>query len=114
MELTPKQQEVFDYLVEYRRQRGYFPTRKEIGNHIGKGAGSAQFHLHRIEEKGYIELMPGMQRGIKVLSQKSDMEDFEQWSESVGYCLDKHSQGAFVHRSTTHAWIGWQAARSNM
>ncbi|MFK7985766.1 MAG: transcriptional repressor LexA [Sandaracinaceae bacterium] len=53
--LTDRQRAVFDYIVESIQDRGYPPTLREIGNHLGiKSTNGVNDHLRALERKGYL------------------------------------------------------------
>lgn len=63
-DLTPKQKQVFDFVVSYLDEHGCPPTVREISEHIGtKGTATAMMHLEKLEAKGHISRREGS-RGI--------------------------------------------------
>jgi repressor LexA len=53
--LTERQKAVLDYIVESIHDRGYPPTLREIGNHLGiKSTNGVNDHLRALERKGYL------------------------------------------------------------
>ena len=53
--LTDRQKAVLDYIVESIQDRGYPPTLREIGNHLGiKSTNGVNDHLRALERKGYL------------------------------------------------------------
>jgi repressor LexA len=63
--LTPRQQQVLDFITEYLDGHGYPPTMREMGVHLGiSGNISIINHLEALERKGYIRREPGSSRGI--------------------------------------------------
>lgn len=53
--LTQRQQAVLDFIVESIEDRGYPPTLREIGNHLGiKSTNGVNDHLRALERKGYL------------------------------------------------------------
>jgi len=53
--LTQRQKAVLDYIVESIQDRGYPPTLREIGNHLGiKSTNGVNDHLRALERKGYL------------------------------------------------------------
>ena len=65
--LTPRQQQVFDLIKEKISDTGMPPTRAEIANFFGfKSANAAEEHLKALAKKGYIEMLPGTSRGIRL------------------------------------------------
>lgn len=53
--LTDRQQAVLDFITESIETRGYPPTLREIGNHLGiKSTNGVNDHLRALERKGYL------------------------------------------------------------
>ncbi len=53
--LTERQRAVLDYIVESIHDRGYPPTLREIGNHLGiRSTNGVNDHLRALERKGYL------------------------------------------------------------
>jgi repressor LexA len=68
-ELTEKQKEVFEFLKDFLRKKGFPPTLREIASHFGlRGPKSPQKTLNILERKGYIRKVPGGSRAIEILS----------------------------------------------
>jgi repressor LexA len=73
--LTPRQQQIFDLIREKISDTGMPPTRAEIAAFFGfKSANAAEEHLKALAKKGYIEMLPGTSRGIR-LAQEFIAED---------------------------------------
>ena len=54
-DLTSRQQEVLDWIVEAIREQGYPPTVREIATHFGMASAyGVQRHLATLQKKGYI------------------------------------------------------------
>jgi repressor LexA len=65
--LTEQQQRILNYVIERQQENGSSPTVREITSHFGyKSPNNVQQHLQLIEQKGYIERLPGKSRGIVV------------------------------------------------
>ena len=65
--LTPRQQQIFDLIREKIADTGMPPTRAEIATNFGfKSANAAEEHLKALAKKGYIEMLPGTSRGIRL------------------------------------------------
>lgn len=65
--LTPRQQQIFDLIKESISDTGMPPTRAEIATFFGfKSANAAEEHLKALAKKGYIEMLPGTSRGIRL------------------------------------------------
>ncbi len=66
-ELTPRQAEVLAFIRETIKETGAPPTRAEIAYVFGfSSVNAAEGHLKNLERKGYIELVPGTARGIRL------------------------------------------------
>lgn len=65
--LTSRQEQVLSLIKSYLEETGYPPTRAEIAKELGfRSANAAEEHLRALERKGYIEMVPGASRGIKL------------------------------------------------
>lgn len=73
--LTPRQQQIFDLIRENISATGMPPTRAEIAEHFGfKSANAAEEHLKALAKKGYIEMLPGTSRGIRLAEEFTEEE----------------------------------------
>jgi repressor LexA len=67
-ELTSRQKELFDFLKDFVREKGFPPTLREMASHFGlKGPMGPQKTLNILERKGYIRKIPGESRAIEIL-----------------------------------------------
>jgi len=67
-DLTQRQSEIFDFIRSRLHDTGFPPTREDIARQFGFSSKTgAQDHLMAIARKGYIELVPGNARGIRLL-----------------------------------------------
>lgn len=65
MQLTPRQQQILDFIEQSMSSDGLPPTRAEIVAHFGFASpNAAQCHLRALAQRGAIELHPGRARGI--------------------------------------------------
>ena len=65
--LTARQSQIFDLIKEKISDTGMPPTRAEIADFFGfKSANAAEEHLKALAKKGYIEMLPGTSRGIRL------------------------------------------------
>ena len=71
--LTQRQNEVFEYVRTYFRDRGRPPTLKEIGAalRIASPAGVRK-HLIALERKGYLKRQPRVARGVRLAGAELD------------------------------------------
>jgi len=74
--LTPKQQQVYNFLRLFHKVNGYYPTTREIALGIVDGQQilpkrSSFSSVHRfldvLQERGWIEKMPGRARSLTIL-----------------------------------------------
>ena len=71
--LTKRQLEVLDLIHASIDENGMPPTRSEIANNLGfKSLNAAEDHLKALEKKEFIELIPCVSRGIKVLKKTNN------------------------------------------
>src|SRR3954469_4544529 len=69
-ELTPRQAEVLRLINEFAQNTGFPPTRAEIARMLGfRSANAAEDHLKALARKGFIELLAGASRGIRLKEQ---------------------------------------------
>ena len=73
--LTSRQQQIFDLIKEKIADTGMPPTRAEIANFFGfKSANAAEEHLKALAKKGFIEMLPGTSRGIRLAEEHIEEE----------------------------------------
>ncbi|MDG6882686.1 LexA repressor [Phocoenobacter uteri] len=74
--LTQRQQQIFDFVKSQIEETGMPPTRVEIAREIGfKSPNAAEEHLKALARKGYIEILSGTSRGIKLLVVEEEQEE---------------------------------------
>ena len=67
-EITTRQQQVLDVILETVRDRGYPPTVREIGEAVGLSSPSTvHSHLNALMKAGYIRKDPSKPRAIEVM-----------------------------------------------
>lgn len=65
--LTPRQQNVYDFIIKTIGEMGYPPTRAEISRALGfRSPNAAEEHLRALERKGAIRMIRGTSRGIRL------------------------------------------------
>ncbi len=65
--LTGRQQEIWDFLVEYVDRHGYPPTVREIGEQVGLASPSTvHAHLANLERAGYLKRDPTKPRALEL------------------------------------------------
>jgi repressor LexA len=65
--LTGRQQEIWDFLVDYVDRHGYPPTVREIGEQVGLASPSTvHAHLANLERAGYLKRDPTKPRALEL------------------------------------------------
>ncbi|MDP8967576.1 MAG: transcriptional repressor LexA [Actinomycetota bacterium] len=68
MDLTKRQQEIFDFIKRYSGQYGYPPTVRDIGKAVGLASSSTvHAHLANLEKLGLLRRDPSKPRAIELL-----------------------------------------------
>src|ERR1700691_4474689 len=68
MDLTKRQQEIFDFIKRYSAKYGYPPTVRDIGKAVGLASSSTvHAHLANLERIGLLRRDPTKPRAIEVL-----------------------------------------------
>ena len=76
MQLTARQQEIWQYLVSYVDDHGYPPTVREIGEKVGLASPSTvHAHLANLERAGLIKRDPTKPRAIELTGRARSHED---------------------------------------
>lgn len=74
--LTTRQQEVFDLIKRHIESTGMPPTRVEISKELGfRSPNAAEEHLKALARKGVIEIVSGVSRGIRLLTDIEEPEN---------------------------------------
>ena len=70
--LTDRQRQALDFIGTYIHSRGYPPTLREIGEHMGiRSTNGVNDHLKALEKKGYLEREDLKSRALRPLSLSS-------------------------------------------
>lgn len=68
MDLTKRQQEIFDFIKRYSADHGYPPTVRDIGKAVGLASSSTvHAHLANLEKLGLLRRDPSKPRAIELL-----------------------------------------------
>jgi len=74
--LTARQSEILELIKDNLHATGMPPTRAEIAAKLGfRSANAAEEHLKALARKGVIEILPGMSRGIRLVSDDYEIEE---------------------------------------
>ena len=72
IDLTERQREVYRFLRDLIRRRGYGPTVREIGDAFGiANPNGVMCHLRALERKGMIRRSPNKSRAIELTSESA-------------------------------------------
>ncbi len=74
---TPKQQEVYRFLVDFIKQNNYSPTQKEIARGINiseKSISCITRYLDELEKLNWVTRVPGTERSVVPTSMVSEVE----------------------------------------
>lgn len=84
--LTPRQQQVLDFIHEYMSANAMPPTRAEIARELGfRSANAAEEHLRALARKGAIEMIKGASRGIRLPQAANEPEDIDTGLPVIGH-----------------------------
>ena len=73
-DLTARQREILQFIVDFKRQNEMPPTRSEIARHFGfKVDNAAHEFVRALRKKGYLEIMPNTARGLRVVKELSPL-----------------------------------------
>ena len=66
-QLTPKQQQIYDYILTFADEHGYPPSVREISAAVNlKSPSTVHFHMKKLEAEGYIQKADGKTRAISL------------------------------------------------
>lgn len=66
-DLTPRQQQILDFLREFLARNGYAPTLQDIADAFGMASlNGPRKHLAALEAAGYLSLAPGAARALRL------------------------------------------------
>jgi repressor LexA len=73
MHLTKRQREIYEYLKDHIRSRGYAPSIAEIGKQFDlRSPATVHKHLSHLKEKGLIRKQQNLSRSIEVVPESSN------------------------------------------
>src|SRR5512139_1293866 len=73
LNLTKRQQEIFDFIKRYSAKHGYPPTVRDIGKAVGLASSSTvHAHLANLEKIGLLRRDPSKPRAIELLDKAAD------------------------------------------
>ena len=85
-ELTPRQEEILEYIKKYSKENRMPPTVREIGNHFEiSSTNGVRSILAALIKKGYINRSPRLSRGIEVITDGKDENMVEAPSNTIEF-----------------------------
>ena len=82
--LSPKQQQIYDYIISFSEEHGYPPSVREIGEYVGlKSPSTVHFHLKGLEAAGLISKAEGKTRAITVVDARPAQEPVREVPDQV-------------------------------
>lgn len=67
VELSELERDIFEFLQEKITYDGYAPSVRDIANALGiKSTSTVHAYMHRLEDKGYIQMEQGKSRAVKI------------------------------------------------
>lgn len=73
--ISPKQQQIYDFIISFQADHGYPPSVREIGAHVGlKSPSTVHFHLKGLETLGLIVKAEGKTRAITVIGGENPVQ----------------------------------------
>ena len=100
IEMTPRQAEVLEAVRAFFKMAGGAPTRTELGKILKiKHQSTVDHHLHALARKRWIEVVHGMERGIRLLREGVPLYEPDDFRRGIpaGY--------AFEERAKEPVWI---------
>jgi len=77
-DLTDRQRQALDYITDCLNARGYPPTLREIGEHMGiRSTNGVNDHLKALERKGYLVREELKSRALRPVDHKEPREEIE-------------------------------------
>ena len=80
--LTERQREVLEVIRAHVKRRGVPPSRTEMAKELGMASPSGvDGHLSALARKGWVELFPSVERGIKLIREGAPLLEAEELAE---------------------------------
>lgn len=74
--LSPKQQQIYDFILSFREMHGYPPSVREIAEAVDlRSPSTVHFHLKNLREAGLITQAEGKTRAMSITDEKYDRRD---------------------------------------
>lgn len=74
-QLTEKQKDILNFIIQFHNEVGYPPTLRQIGKHFGiSSTFGVKRHLDALVKKGYLNVESFASRGISIIKQEDETE----------------------------------------
>jgi repressor LexA len=64
--LSPRQAEIYRFIIDFQQLRGYSPTFREIAAGVGLSLSTVTAHLNALRDKGAVTWDEGIARSIRL------------------------------------------------
>lgn len=70
--ISPKQKQIYDFIVSYSQEHGIAPSLENIADHFDflQYASSAHYHVKKLQEEGYLERESNRPRSIGIFADR--------------------------------------------
>ena len=65
--LSPRQQQVYDFIKEYHLQNGFSPSLADVADGVGLAVSTVATYVKLVKAKGYITSKEGIPRSLKII-----------------------------------------------
>lgn len=71
--ISPKQKQIYDFIVSYSQEHGVAPSLEDIANHFNflQYPSSAHYHVKKLQEEGYLERESNRPRSIGIFADRT-------------------------------------------
>lgn len=71
--VSPKQKQIYDFIVSYSQEHGVSPSLEEIADHFSflKYPSSAHYHVKKLQDEGYLERESNRPRSIGIFADRT-------------------------------------------
>ncbi|GAB6283154.1 MAG: transcriptional repressor LexA [Ignavibacterium sp.] len=78
-QLTEKQKDILNFIIQFHNEVGYPPTLRQIGKHFGiSSTFGVKRHLDALVKKGYLNVESFASRGISIIKQENETSRYYQ------------------------------------
>lgn len=70
--LTPKQKEIFDFIVLFATKKEFSPSLEEVGSKFNLAISTVHQHVQALKDKGYLKKEENQPRGVSLFEERPD------------------------------------------